>query len=103
MTATPDEDAALERELARLREDYETLKEQKVRTEQDLANVERQLAELERQAEAEYGSSDPERLQALLEEQRAKNRALVADYAAHIAGIRQDLTALEDADQEPEA
>ncbi len=51
--APDDADAALERELAKLRADYEALHLEQVRAEQTLKHLETELAELERKAQAE--------------------------------------------------
>lgn len=88
-------DAALERELAALRADYDALKDEKVRTEQNLANVRQQLEELQARAVAEYGTADVERLAALLADKRAENTRLVEEYRAHIRGIQEGLKALD--------
>ncbi|MEF2145859.1 MAG: hypothetical protein V3573_10460 [Desulfovibrionaceae bacterium] len=88
-------DQRLQQELAELKREYERLKEEKVRAEQDAANLAAQLAGLKAQAEAEYGTSDAAQLQALLEEKRAENGRLVAEYRAHLEGIRQGLDAVE--------
>lgn len=90
-----DADASLERELAGLKAQYERLRDDKVRTEQDLSHLQNQLAELEAKAQAEYGTSDPEALRQLLERKREDNARLVAEYRQHIAGLRQDLEAVE--------
>ncbi len=96
MTAA-DKDAALERELSTLRTDFERLKEDKVRAEEQLASIQGQLAQLEEEALRDYGVSDPEALQKLLDERRAENERRVAAYREHIAGIQRDLRAVEQA------
>lgn len=93
-------DAALERELAGLKAEYERLRDEKVRAEQDLANLKNQLAELEQRAKAEYGMADPEGLEKLLAEQRAENERLVAEYREHIQGVKEGLDAVEKSFQE---
>lgn len=90
-----DQDQALEQELAGLKKEYEKLRDEKLRTEQNLENLERQLRELETQAREEYGSADPEELERLLEEKRAQNAKLVADYRQHIQDIHNGLAAIE--------
>jgi len=91
-----DADARLERELAGLKAEYERLRDDKVRTEQDLTHLQNQLAELEAKALAEYGTSDPEALKALLAQKRQENARLVAGYRDHIAAVRQDLEKVEE-------
>ncbi len=94
--ATPhDQDAALERELAGLKADYEQLREEKVRAEQTLSHLEAQLKELEEKALAEYGTADPAALEAMLAAMRAENQRLVEEYRQHIQGIRSSLEGLE--------
>ncbi|WP_027178350.1 hypothetical protein [Maridesulfovibrio bastinii] len=88
-------DLALERELAELKKQYEKLREDKVRTEQNLDNLNRQLGELEEQARTEYGTSDPEELTKLLNDKRAENERLVAEYREHIISINTGLSELE--------
>jgi len=90
-----DADNRLERELAGLKAEYERLRDDKVRTEQDLTHLTHQLAELEARAQADYGTSDPEALRQLLAQKREENARLVTEYRQHIAGVRQDLEAVE--------
>ena len=95
-----DPDARLERELSGLRARYEALREEKVRAEQDLANIRQQLGELAARARAEYGTDDPDKLTALLEEKRGENARLVEEYRAHLAGVQQGLAALDSGERE---
>jgi len=88
-------DAALERELAGLKADFERLREEKVRAEQNLANLKGQIAELETKAKEEYGTADLASLEKLLTDRRAENERLLAEYKQHIAQIRGDLDAVE--------
>lgn len=94
-TTTPDQDAALERELSRLKAEYEKLRDEKVRAEQSLDLLEAQLKELEAKAQAEYGTADPEALARMLDGMRAENRRLVEEYRAHVARVRAGLEELE--------
>lgn len=93
----PQQDMALERELSELKKQYDKLRVDKVRTEQNLDNLNRQLSELEDQAKAEYGTADPQELNALLNEKRAENERLVAEYRSHITSINAGLSDLEKA------
>lgn len=93
--ATPDRDGRVEQELSALRREFEGLKEEKVRAEQDVANLSRQIAELSALALAEYGTSDPQALERLLEEKRRENERLAAEYRAHIEEIQKELSAIE--------
>ena len=88
-------DNLVERELNELRQQYEQLRDRKVRTEQDVANLTEQLESLKRQAEAEYGTSDMEELQVLLEQKRRQNEEMVAKYREHITTIQADLAKVE--------
>jgi len=90
-----DPDATLERELGLLKAEYEKLREEKLRADQTLAHLKSQLAELSQQAQKEYGTADPEELQARLSAMRAENERLVAEYRGHIASIRAGLAELE--------
>jgi DNA repair exonuclease SbcCD ATPase subunit len=95
MAPADDADAKLERELAGLKGEYDRLRDAKVRTEQDLTHLQNQLAELEARAMAEYGTADPAELLRLLEEKRAENARLVAEYREHVAAVRRELEAVE--------
>jgi septal ring factor EnvC (AmiA/AmiB activator) len=95
MAPADDADAKLERELAGLKGEYDRLRDAKVRTEQDLTHLQNQLAELEARAVAEYGTADPAELLRLLEEKRAENARLVAEYREHVAAVRRELEAVE--------
>ena len=95
MAPAEDADAKLERELAGLKGEYDRLRDAKVRTEQDLTHLQNQLAELEAKAMAEYGTADPAELLRLLEEKRAENARLVAEYREHVAAVRRELEAVE--------
>lgn len=95
-----EQDQALEQELARLKQEYERLREQKFRTEENLLNLQRQLEDLEAQAREEYGTSDPEALEKLLEEKRAENARLVADYRRHIQEINAGLASVEQGERQ---
>jgi len=88
-------DAALERELAGLKADFERLREEKVRAEQNLANLKGQISELETKAKEEFGTADLAELEKLLADRRAENERLLAEYKQHITLIRSDLDAVE--------
>lgn len=90
-----DQDQALEKELAGLKQEYESLKEKKFGTEATLANLEQQLQELENQAREEYGTADPQELEKLLQQRREENARLVADYRQHIQDIHNGLSEIE--------
>lgn len=89
------QDAQLEQELNGLRRQYEQLRDQKVRTEQQVTDLSGQLEALKEQAKAEYGTSDIEELQALLEKKRQENVQVVAEYREHIQQIQADLAGVE--------
>jgi chromosome segregation ATPase len=88
-------DAALERELAGLRNEYEKLREEKVRAEQTLEHLKAELAALEEEAGKRYGTSDPGELKAMLAAMRAENERQVRAYREHVAAVREGLAALE--------
>ncbi|WP_031481694.1 hypothetical protein [Maridesulfovibrio frigidus] len=94
-TGNAQNDNGLEQELNLLKKQYERLREDKVRTEQNLKNIGTQLAGLEEQAAQQYGTSDPAKLGQLLEEKRAENARLVAEYREHINSIVEGLQKLE--------
>ncbi|MGE4290787.1 MAG: hypothetical protein AB7E32_01130 [Desulfovibrio sp.] len=93
-------DQQLQQELAALKRDYERLRDEKIRADRDVETLTRQLDDLKAQAEAEYGTSDPERLLALLAEKRAENARLVGEYREHLDAIRRDLEAVEQAEKD---
>lgn len=94
------QDSELEQELNTLRKQYELLRDRKVRTEQDVTNLSTQLGALKAQAKGEYGTSDPEELQALLEKKRKENERVVAEYREHIQKIQADLASVENSLEE---
>lgn len=89
------QDSQLEQELNALRHQYEQLRDQKVRTEQEVKGLSKQLEGVKQQAQAEYGTSDPKELQALLEQKRQENQRIVAEYREHIQQIHADLAGVE--------
>ncbi|WP_035104183.1 hypothetical protein [Desulfohalovibrio reitneri] len=93
----PKSDQELERELGGLKERYEKLREEKVRTEEQLDGLEKRLDEVKARAREEYGSDDPGELARLLEEKRAENARLVAEYREHLEAIDQGLRQAEEA------
>ncbi len=99
MSKTPETntatDAALEKELAELRKEYERLRDDKVRAEQNLDNITTQLQDLEQRAQADYGTADPAELEQLLVTKRAENTKLVQEYREHITTVRENLDAVE--------
>jgi len=92
-----DRDSRVERELDDLRRQYEQLRDRKVRTEEAVAQLSHQLETLKKQAEAEYGTSDLNELQQLLEEKRRQNEEIVAKYREHIQQVQTDLARVENA------
>lgn len=93
--AGTNQDAQLEQELSNLRQQYEHLRDHKVRTEQQVADLSSRLDALREQALAEYGTSDPKELQALLQKKREENERVVAEYRKHIQQIQTDLSEVE--------
>jgi chromosome segregation ATPase len=85
----------LEQELGALRRQYEQLREKQVRTEQDMANLTSQLEGLKAQAQAEYGTSDPDELQKLLQSKREENEQVVAKYREQVQDLQAALAAVE--------
>lgn len=88
-------DSQLEQELNGLRRQYEQLRDHKVRTEQQVSDLTSRLEALKGQAEAEFGTSDPKELQALLEKRRKENERIVTEYREHIEKIQNDLKRVE--------
>ncbi len=92
---TPDRDRLVQKRLELLKEEYAKLHEQKIATDRDLANLDKQLKELRKKAEEEYGTSDVEQLQALLEKRRQENERMVDGYQKHGDGIKEQLLEIE--------
>ena len=90
-------DAQVERELNDLRRQYDQLRDRKARAEEAVAQLTHQLETLKKQAEAEYGTSDLNALQQLLEEKRQQNETVVAEYRKHVQQIQADLAQVENA------
>lgn len=88
-------DQDLEKELAGLKNEFDRLRLERARTEEGLANIQRQLQELEEQARESYGTSDPDKLEALLAEKRAENEELVSRYGKHIEAVCRKLDQIE--------
>lgn len=89
-------DNAVEQELQALRSQFEQLREYKVRVEQDIKNLTGQLELLQQRAREEFGTDDPEKLQALLQEKQQENERLVQEYRQHINELQQQLKAVEE-------
>ena len=93
-----EQDAAVQKELKSLKEEYTKLHEDKVRTEQDLSNVKLQLDALKKEARDAYGTDDPKELERLLAARREENARLVTEYREHIESIKKGLEGIEEAD-----
>jgi phage shock protein A len=82
------------RRLEELRATYERLRTERIRAESE---VERLTAELERmreQARAAFGADDEGEIARLVEAARARNDALVSEFAALIAALEARLQSL---------
>lgn len=88
-------DAAVQRQLETLKQEYAALHTQKITTEANIRNLEENLARLRATAEKEYGTSDLEQLQKILEDRRRENETRVEQYEQHIREIKENLTAME--------
>ncbi len=60
-----------------------------------MADLSGRLEALKAQAQADYGTSEPAELQALLQQKRQENERVVAEYREHIQQIQADLAAVE--------
>lgn len=90
-----DRDKAVRTKLEKLRDEFETLKERRIETETTRRDLEQRLKELKAKAEQTYGTSDLDELKALLEQRRQENEKMVAEYEAHIEGIKEQLAEIE--------
>ncbi|OIP90390.1 MAG: hypothetical protein AUK55_12870 [Syntrophobacteraceae bacterium CG2_30_61_12] len=88
-------DQAVQERLEALRSEYEKLSEKRIQTQTMVQNLEEQLQGLREKAEAEYGTSDLEKLEELLEQRRQENERRVTEYQQHIEGIKDQLKAVE--------
>ncbi len=103
MNSNENNDRVLQEELNRLKAEHQRLRDDKVRTGQDLDNLTRQLDELQARAKKEYGTSDPAELRKLLDQKRAENSKMVAEYRAHLESINEGLKDVEAQTMDPEA
>ncbi|MGQ9920770.1 MAG: hypothetical protein ACUVRZ_05510 [Desulfobacca sp.] len=88
-------DAAVQEKLEALKKEYTSLHTQKITTEANIKNLEDQLARLRAAAEKEFGTSDLEKLQQILENRRRENEERVAQYEQHLQEIKANLAAIE--------
>lgn len=91
----PSRDRAVEQKLEALKKEYDKLHKQKITTEANIANLEDTLTKLRAAAEKDYGTSDLDKLQEILETRRRENEARVAEYEQHVQKIQADLAAIE--------
>ncbi len=84
-------DQAVQAKLEMLKKDYTDLNTRKITTQANIENLEQELERLREQAQKNYGTSDLGELERLLEERRQENERLVAEYEAHIQGIKDRL------------
>lgn len=89
------QDAAVQEKLEVLKKEYNALHTQKITTEANIKNLEENLARLRAAAEKEFGTSDLQALQQILEDRRRENEARVAQYEQHIREIKSNLAAIE--------
>jgi hypothetical protein len=88
-------DKAVEQQLEILKKAYNDLHTKKITTEANIKNLEDNLAKLRAAAEKDYGTSDLEKLQEILETRRRENEAKVAQYEQHVKEIQENLAAAE--------
>jgi predicted nucleic acid-binding Zn-ribbon protein len=91
-------DQVVQDKLETLKKDYKDLDTRKITTEANIKNLEEELQRLREQAQKNYGTSDLEELEHLLEERRQENERLVAEYEGHIQDIKDRL---EEIDRQP--
>lgn len=74
-------------EIETLKTRYAELSKRKTIAETNLENAQTQLSGLRKQSETEFGTSDPDKLQAKLDEMRAENERKTAEYRKHLDEI----------------
>jgi ribosomal protein L29 len=89
------QDAGVQKKLEELKKEYAQLHTQKITTEANIKNLEENLARLRATAEKDYGTSDLEELQRILEARRRDNEVKVAQYEQHVREIKENLAAIE--------
>lgn len=95
-------DQAVQDKLETLKKDYKDLDTRKITTEANIKNLEEELQRLREQAQRNYGTSDLEEIEHLLEQRRQENERLVAEYDIHIKDIKDRLDEIDrQAAQEP--
>lgn len=84
-------DRDLQQQLEGLKRDHQQLRDKKIAAEASLKQWSEELTSLQAEAEKLYGTSDPAKLQALLEEKRAENAKMVAEYRTHLQEVQESL------------
>ena len=84
---------ALQR-LDELRPAFETLKAERIRAESDIARLTRELDEARRLAREEFGTDDEDEIRRLIAEARARNDAMVAEFADRVRAVEANLKEL---------
>jgi hypothetical protein len=88
-------DEAVQKKLGQLKKEYDALNTEKITTAANIQNLETNLARLRATAERDYGTSDIEALQQILESRRRENEQKVTQYEQHINKIKADLSAID--------
>jgi hypothetical protein len=81
--------------MEQLQGEYERLRQAKIRSEADRENAELRLRELQERAEQEFGSSDPDELEAKLQELEGENETRTRDYEKHLQELDQAVRGVE--------
>ncbi len=90
------DDADPLRRLEEMRAVYDRLRTERIRAEGEVERLARELDAARAEAKAAFGTDDEGEIQALIDEARARNAALVEEFGALIRGIEAKLQELGD-------
>ncbi|HEV2558620.1 MAG TPA: hypothetical protein VGU45_08340 [Microvirga sp.] len=82
--------------LEEMRASFERLRTERIRAEGEVERLARELEAARSEAKAAFGTDDEGEIEALIGEARARNAALVDEFAALIRGIESKLQSLGD-------
>jgi phage shock protein A len=84
------------RRLDEMRKTFDRLRAERIRAEGEVERLTRELEAARIEAKAAFGTDDEGEIEALIGEARARNAALVDEFAALIRGIESKLQSLGD-------
>ncbi len=92
---TTERNRILHEKLEQLKEEYGKLHELKIATARHKKNLEEELQALRQKAEKGQGTSDVEKLRALMEQGRKENEKMVKEYEGYMESIKEKLDSIE--------